>query len=286
MLLLVVDWMRNKSFSRSSLHRSWPALTTNWSPFCNGRPQMKQPKHGKWKASEEPALMTNSCGYNRSPQRPHLAPYTLSNPKSKWNNLWISFAISTRKSAKLCSLYRSIYLPVVVLATVDPAGTREARMNERGVTDAADQTVLVPGPVGYAHHVAVGDTQSASLAHFDPAQFEFDCRRNAGRRWCDDGRSIAASPAAGRTDWTGDASDASCSRCRWRTSSAGRLRTAAWRMIQTGLERWAGTVGVPVGAAAMMIVTGAVTAVATVTSAILQTLYISYYTSSVYDKCI
>lgn len=76
----------------------------------------------------------------------------------------------------------SIYLPVVVLATVDPAGTREARMNERGVTDAADQTVLVPGPVGYAHHVAVGDTQSASLAHFDPAQFEFDCRRNAGRR--------------------------------------------------------------------------------------------------------
>jgi len=43
-------------------------------------------------------------------------------------------------------------------------------------------------------------------------------------------------------------------------------------MIQTGLERRAGAVGVTVGAAAVIVVTGAVTPVATVTSAIMQTL--------------
>jgi hypothetical protein len=43
-------------------------------------------------------------------------------------------------------------------------------------------------------------------------------------------------------------------------------------MIQTGLERGAGAVGVTVGAAAVIVVTGAVTPVAAVTSAIMQTL--------------
>lgn len=56
-------------------------------------------------------------------------------------------------------------LPVVILATVNSAGTGETRMDERGVTDAADQTIFVPRSVGNAHHVPIGDTQSASFAH-------------------------------------------------------------------------------------------------------------------------
>ena len=48
------------------------------------------------------------------------------------------------------------------------------------MTDAADETILVPRSVGYAHHVAIGDTQSASFTDFDAAQLEFDGRRNAG----------------------------------------------------------------------------------------------------------
>jgi hypothetical protein len=55
-------------------------------------------------------------------------------------------------------------------------------VDEGGVTNAADQTILVPGTVGDAHHVAVGDAQSAAFADFDAAQLEFDGRRDAAGR--------------------------------------------------------------------------------------------------------
>jgi hypothetical protein len=68
------------------------------------------------------------------------------------------------------------------LTAVDSSGAGEARVDEGGVTNAADQTILVPGTVGDAHHVAVGDAQSAAFADFDAAQLEFDGRRDAAGR--------------------------------------------------------------------------------------------------------
>ena len=100
------------------------------------------------------------------------------------------------------SLIQTEWIPIVILATVDSAGPGETRMDEWSVADAADEAILVPRSVGYAHHVAIGDAQSASLAHLmymlfiiinycyltghqgdtdlDASQFEFDGRRDVG----------------------------------------------------------------------------------------------------------
>lgn len=100
------------------------------------------------------------------------------------------------------SLIETERIPIVILATVDSAGPGETRMDEWSVADAADEAILVPRSVGYAHHVAIGDAQSASLAHLmymlfiiilvlfdwasgektdlDTTQFEFDGRRDVG----------------------------------------------------------------------------------------------------------
>ena len=100
------------------------------------------------------------------------------------------------------SLIETERIPIVILATVDSAGPGETRMDEWSVADAADEAILVPRSVGYAHYVAIGDAQSASLAHLmymlfiiilvlfdwasgektdlDATQFEFDGQRDVG----------------------------------------------------------------------------------------------------------
>ena len=56
-------------------------------------------------------------------------------------------------------------VPVVILAAVDSSGSGEAGMDQGGVANATDQTILMPRSIRHPHDVTIRNNQSASFAH-------------------------------------------------------------------------------------------------------------------------